>query len=84
MKSFQTSSPNNLQVPLTSVGQGKALSRDKEVIGFIDKLTGRVIDYWSEIEQMKLRGPGLARNGGAAKMRDLWNYFKVPSNSIVC
>jgi hypothetical protein len=63
-------------VPLSSVGQGKPISRDKEVIGFIDKLTGRVIDYYAEIANMKMRGPGVAANGGPAKLKDLWNYFK--------
>jgi hypothetical protein len=46
------------------------------VIGFIDKLTGRVIDYYAEIANMKMRGPGVAANGGPAKLKDLWNYFK--------
>jgi DNA repair exonuclease SbcCD ATPase subunit len=63
-------------VPLSSVGQAKPLSRDPQVIGFIDKLTGRVIDYYSEIANMKMRGPAVGRNGGPAKLSDLWLYFK--------
>lgn len=63
-------------VPLASVGQGKPLSNNKEVINFIDRLTGRVIDYYAEIANMKMRGPGVAAHGGPSKLKDLWNYFK--------
>lgn len=63
-------------VPLTSVGQAKPLSRHPSVISFIDKLTGRVIDYYAEIANMKMRGPAVGRNGGPATLNDLWLYFK--------
>jgi len=63
-------------VPLSSVGHGKPLSRDPTVINFIDKLTGRVIDYYAEIANMKMRGPGVGRRGGPATLNDLWLYFK--------
>jgi len=63
-------------VPLSSVGHGKPLSRDPTVIGFIDKLTSRVIDYYAEIANMKMRGPGVGRRGGPATLNDLWLYFK--------
>lgn len=63
-------------IPLTAVGQGKPLSRDKSVVGFIDRLTGRVIDYYAEIANMKMRGPGVGRYGGPATMKDLWLFFK--------
>jgi len=63
-------------VPLTSVGQAKPLSRHKSVIDFVDKLTGRVVDYYAEIVNMKMRGPGVGRHGGPATLNDLWLYFK--------
>lgn len=63
-------------VPLTAVGQAKPLSRHKSVIDFIDKLTGRVIDYYAEIANMKMRGPAVGRRGGPATLNDLWLYFK--------
>lgn len=63
-------------VPLSSVGHGKPLSRDPTVINFIDRLTGRVIDYYAEIANMKMRGPGVGRRGGPATLNDLWLYFK--------
>jgi len=63
-------------VPLTSVGQAKLLSRHKSVVDFVDKLTGRVVDYYAEITNMRMRGPGVGRRGGPATLEDLWLYFK--------
>jgi hypothetical protein len=63
-------------VPLTSVGQAKPLSDHPSVISFIDRLTSRVIDYYAEIANMKMRGPGVGRRGGPATLNDLWLYFK--------
>jgi hypothetical protein len=63
-------------VPLTSVGQAKPLSHHKSVIDFVDRITGRVVDYYAEIVNMKMRGPGVGRKGGPATLEDLWLYFK--------
>jgi hypothetical protein len=63
-------------VPLESVGQGKPLSRGRDVIKFADAITSRVMRYYAELAEMKMRGPAVGKNGRAATLEDLWMYFK--------
>ena len=63
-------------VPLASVGQGKLVSDHPSVLNYVDGITSRVIDYYSEIAQMKLCGPAVSPRGGPATLDDLWRYFK--------
>jgi hypothetical protein len=63
-------------VPLDSVGQGKPLSRGKDVIKFADAITSRVMRYYTELAEMKMRGPAVGKGGRPATLDDLWMYFK--------
>jgi hypothetical protein len=63
-------------VPLASVGQGKLVSDHPSVLNYVEGVTSRVIDYYAEIANMKMRGPAIGRRGGPATLDDLWLYFK--------
>ena len=63
-------------VPLASVGQGKLVSDHPSVLNYVEGITSRVIDYYAEIANMKMRGPAIGRRGGPATLNDLWLYFK--------
>lgn len=57
-------------------GQGKLISRHDSVVGLLEAKVARHGRYLADIAKMKMRGPGVGRNGGEADSHDTFLYFK--------
>jgi hypothetical protein len=62
-------------IALEHVGQGKPVSRNPEVLDYLDSTTRRAINYITEIEKLKLR-MGNLHAGQQASLNDMYLYFK--------